>query len=151
MRLLKILALSAVLILVVAGVASAAVRDGLASVAGTAEDVITAVTDSTPSPDPSSEPSTEPSAEPSIEPSAEPAAEPSAEPDEAAPANHGAAVSSVAREHDAVATWVNPAGKEITNHGQAVRAVAHSAAGKHGGEDGDAQAAGGAGRGSKDK
>jgi cytoskeletal protein RodZ len=159
MRLLKILALTLIVALLVAGVASAKVRGSMASVAGTAEDVLSAVTDPTPSPsaDPSTEPSADPSTEPSTQPSAEPSTEPSGEPTLAEPAvdgyaNHGAAVSEVAKS-DATAEWTNPAGKVISNHGQAVRAVAHSDAGKKGADagDGGVAKASGAGKGKKDK
>jgi outer membrane biosynthesis protein TonB len=155
MRLFKILLLSAILIVLGAGVASAAVRDGMASVAGAAKDALVAVGDESPSPDPSPDPSAEPYEEPSAEPSAEPSEEPSEEPsdepsaeDEAAK-NHGAAVSAVANDPEAVATWVNPAGKEITNHGMAVSAVAKSDAGKQGasGSGAAANAGGSAGKG----
>lgn len=151
MRLLKILALIMVVALVVAGVASAKVRDGMASVADTAEDVLSAVTDPSPSATPSTDESTSPSPSPSAEPSTEPSAE-AAPADDAGYANHGAAVSEVARDKSAVATWINPAGKQITNHGQAVRLVAQSDAGKNGDAagDGDAEASG-AGNGKKDK
>jgi hypothetical protein len=144
MRTLKILALAVIVALVLAGVASAKVRDGMTTVAETAEDVLSAVTDPSPSASPSASPSVDPSVEPSVVPSAEPSIEPSAEP-EADYANHGAAVSAVARDKEAVATWTNPAGKEITNHGKAVSAVAHSNAGKGG----DAES--GSGKGKKDK
>jgi hypothetical protein len=153
MRVLKILALAVSIALLVAGVASATVRDGLTTVAGTAEDVLASVTDPLPSASPSAEPSTEPSVEPSTEPSTEPVAEPLPEPEPVEYANHGAAVSEVAQS-DETATWVNPAGKEITNHGKAVSAVAHSDAGK-GGDDGeedeDDDGAGEAAKGGKDK
>jgi hypothetical protein len=144
MRLLKILALTTLVALVVAGVASAKVRDGMATVAETAEDVLVAVTDPSPSATPSASPSASPSADPSVEPSAEPSVDAS---EEALPEydGHGAAVSAVARDKAAVATWVNPAGKEITNHGKAVSAVARSDAGKGG----DAEAA--SGQSKKDK
>lgn len=45
---------------------------------------------------------------------------------DSSPAGHGAAVSVVARDKDAVATKVLPNGKKVTNHGQAVSAAAHS-------------------------
>ncbi len=129
MRLAKTLFLILIATLIVASAASAKVRDGVATVAHTAEDVLAAVAD----PSPSATPATGPSAPPSVDPSAVPSPEPSVgPPNEPGPErdNHGAAVSAVARDKDAVATWVNPAGKEITNHGKAVSAVAKSDAGK---------------------
>ena len=123
MRLLKTLTLATIVALLVAGAASASVRGGLASVATSARHVLAATTDPSPSASPSAEASAEPSAEPT--PDSAPAAV-----DRETP--HAEAVSAVARDHDAVATWVNPAGKEITNHGQAVRAAAHAKAGGEG-------------------
>lgn len=143
MPLIRILALAALAAVVVAGVASASVRDGMLTAARTADDVVAAVTD----PSPSASPSTDPCATPSALPSGEPSARPSAAPSPLAPAepeewsNHGEAVSAIAGDEAAVATWVNPAGKAITNHGKAVSTVAKSDAGK----------GGGAGEGKKDK
>jgi hypothetical protein len=147
MRVLKILALTVIVVLLVAGVASAAVRDGLATVADTAEDVLTADTDPSPLPSPADDPTVDPMEDPTVEPADDPTDEPTAEPvDESEPteyADHGAEVSEMARSGE-TASWTNPAGKVITNHGMAVRAVAHPDA------DG-AEAAGGAGKGGKDK
>jgi hypothetical protein len=149
MRVFKILALAMAVALLVAGVASAKVRDGLTTVADTADDVLTAVTDPLPSASPSPDPSAEPSINPSAEPSVDPQAEPVSEPEPTDYANHGAEVSEMARS-DKTASWTNPAGKVITNHGMAVRAVAHPDAGEQGADDG-VEDAGGAGKGGKDK
>jgi hypothetical protein len=116
MRLAKILALALVLTLAVAGVASAKVRGEVRHVADHAASLLA-----------SDQESEAPEAEPSESPETQAADAP--ETDEAAPAdNHGGAVSVVAQS-DETATWVNPAGKEITNHGMAVKAVARSKAG----------------------
>lgn len=146
MRALKILALAVIVALVVAGVASAKVRDGMTTVAETAEDVLSAVTDPSPSATPIGDETASPAPTPSTSESAEPLAEePPAEP-EMESTNHGAAVSAVARDKEAVGTWTNPAGKVITNHGKAVSDVAKPDAGKNGADDGDGEAAGKAGK-----
>ena len=114
-----------------ATVASANLRDEVRSVAAAAADVITPTGDeASPSPDaspvePSPEPSDTATPAPTPEPDATAAADEGAHPD-----NHGAAVSAVAKDKDAVGTKTTPSGKTITNHGQAVSAVARSDAGK---------------------
>ena len=121
-----------------ATVASASLRDEVRSVAATATAIIVTTGDDA-SPSPSSDPAP---AEPSPEPSDIATLAPSVEPGETAVAgddgddqgkhvdNHGAAVSAVARDKDAVGSKTVPSDKTVTNHGQAVSAVARSDAGK---------------------
>jgi len=141
--------------LVTAGSAagSASVRHELASLGGgalgTIDDGSHGHPDEVGGPQATSPPAPADSASPSASPTPpdEPAP-PDAEPDDgdddgAGPpaGTHGAAVSAVARDKDAVGTRVLPNGKTVTNHGQAVSAVARSGAGKggtdHGGADDD--------------
>ena len=154
MRLLKILALTMIVALVVAGVASAKVRDGMTTVAETAEDVLERGDRPVTVGDAVGEPVRFAVGRPvgrAVSRALRGAlAEPLAEPEEDY-ANHGAAVSAVARDKEAVGTWTNPAGKVITNHGKAVSAVAKSDAGKKGTDDGDGEAGGEAGKNGKDK
>jgi hypothetical protein len=118
-----------------ATVASASMRDEVRSVAAAAADVVTPGDEASPSPAASpAEPSPEPSdsATPVLTP--EPSVTAVAGEDGGASGehadNHGAAVSAVAKDKNAVATKTTPSGKTVTNHGQAVSAVARSNAGK---------------------
>jgi hypothetical protein len=144
----------AVLVLAGSAAASASVRHGLASLGGGASGTIADGSRGHPDelggPQATAPPGPADSAPPSAEPTpADEPPTPDAKPDDGAdggdgpPAGtHGAAVSAVARDKDAVGTKLLPNGKTVTNHGQAVSAVARSGAGKSesgdgAGDDGD--------------
>jgi len=137
MRPLWIVAAIACGMLVLAGVASASMRDEVRSfVAAVAAVVPDGDVTTSPSPEPSpdaTEPST-PAPEPSTASTPEEADEPEAE------GTHGAVVSKVAKDEDAVGSKALANGKTITNHGMAVSAVARD-------KDGDGQADHGGGKG----
>ena len=120
--------------LTVSTVASANVHKAVRTTAHHAVAVATRATEMvgdeiSPSPSPSESALPSPAPSDSATPSTEPTPTPS-ESASAQPANHGAAVSAVAKDTSAVATKTLPNGKTITNHGQAVAAVAKSDAGK---------------------
>ena len=108
-------------LLLSAGVASAALREDAGTVAD--PDGLVPLVDETSAsptqPDPSPDPSETPSESPSLSPDA---TEPGEDPE--ARDNHGAAVSEVARDKDAVGSKTLKNGKTVTNHGQAVSEVA---------------------------
>jgi hypothetical protein len=119
--------------LAIASMASASVRGEVDSfVAAVAAVVPDGTATASPSPEPS--PSATESATPSPTPSA---ANAQADADETgAQGSHGAAVSRVAKDKDAVASKTLANGKTITNHGIAVSAVAHAKAGSGNGHSG---------------
>lgn len=133
MRIARVLVLVAVVALLLASMASAQVRQEARDMAGQTLALVVG-DDSTPAADESTEPSPEPS--PLATETAEPSPEPSPEADDTAgdagahPDNHGAAVSTIARDKEAVGTKTLANGKTVTNHGQAVSAVARSQDGK---------------------
>jgi hypothetical protein len=115
--------------LALAGMASASVRGEVRSfVAAVAAVVPDGDVTSSPSPEPS--PSAPESATPTPAPSAASAEEDADE--TGAKGSHGAAVSKVAKDKDAVGSKTLANGKTITNHGMAVSAVAHAKAGSGG-------------------
>ncbi len=115
--------------LVLAGVASASMRDEVRSfVAAVAAVVPDGEVTASPSPEPS--PGVTESSTPAPEPSAASAPEEADEPEPQG--THGAAVSKVAKDKDAVGSKTLANGKTITNHGMAVSAVARD-------KDGDGQ------------
>jgi hypothetical protein len=134
MRPLWIVAIVVCCVFAVASVASADLRDEVTSTAGASLALVGVVGDD-PVPDPG-----DPSPVPDESESPVPEPEPSDVADEGnevddgdeadQPANHGAAVSAVAKDKDAAGTKELKNGKTITNHGQAVSAVARSGAGK---------------------
>jgi hypothetical protein len=111
--------------LAVATIASASVREEVrslvAAVAAVAPDG-----EVTASPSPESSPSATESSTPSPAPSADSAEEEAGETE--AQGAHGAAVSHVARDKDAVGSKTLSNGKTVTNHGMAVSAVANGKA-----------------------
>ena len=114
-------------ILAIASVASASVRGEVRSfVAAVAAVVPDAEVTASPSPEPS--PSATESATPTPAPSAASALEDAAD-ETGAQGSHGAAVSKVAKDKDAVGSRTLANGKTITNHGMAVSAAAHAKAG----------------------
>jgi len=98
------------------------VRSFVAAVAA-----VVPVGDVTASPSPEPSPSEAASATPTPAPSAASAEEDADE--TGAKGSHGAAVSKVAKDKDAVGSKTLANGKTITNHGMAVSAVAHAEAG----------------------
>jgi len=113
-------------ILAIASVASASVRGEVRSfVAAVAAVVPDGDVTASPSPEPS--PSATESATPTPAPSEASAQEDADE--TGAQGSHGAAVSKVAKDKDAVGSKTLANGKTITNHGMAVSAVAHAKAG----------------------
>jgi hypothetical protein len=112
-------------VLAVAGVASAAVREEARSLAATMTAMTPVPDDASPSPEPS--PSGTESPTPSPTPSETTAPEEIGD-ESTAEGNHGAAVSEVARDKEAVGTKTLPNGKTIENHGMAVSAAAHAKA-----------------------
>jgi hypothetical protein len=151
MRLAHVLIIAAVAALAFSTAASAHVRHGMKTAGMAAVEVVTGddtVTsdDGSPSPSPSGSPTdVSPSPEPTEtdEPAPEPESTVTIEDDGPQWANHGEAVSEVAKNKDAVGTKKLKNGKEVSNHGQAVSAVAKTDAGKpdkgfkHGGDSGD--------------
>lgn len=112
--------------LALAGLASASVRGEVSSlVAAVAAVVPDGDVTASPSPEPS--PSATESAPPTPAPSAASAEEDADQ--TGAQGSHGAAVSEVARDKDAVGTKTLANGKTVTNHGMAVSAVARAKAG----------------------
>ncbi len=114
-------------VLVLAGVASASMRDEVRSLFP-AVTAVAPVADDASSPLPEPGPSAPESATPSPTPS-ETTVSVKADDETQAEGSHGAAVSQVARNRGAVATKTLPNGKTITNHGMAVSAVARAKAG----------------------
>lgn len=133
MRRLLIVVAIVCCILAIASVASASVRGEVRSfVAAVAAVVPDGDVSASPSPEPS--PSATESATPTPAPSAASALE---DVDETgAQGSHGAAVSKVAKDKDAVGSKTLANGKTITNHGMAVSAVAHAKAGGGNGHSG---------------
>jgi hypothetical protein len=119
--------------LTLASLASASVRGEVrsfvAAVAAVAPD-----DDVSPSPSPEPSPSETESATPDPAPSAASAEEDADE--TGAQGSHGAAVSKVAKDKDAVGSKTLANGKTITNHGMAVSAVARAKAGDGNGHSG---------------
>jgi|GEM_PF-4810644 len=109
------------ILLMSAGVASAALREDAGMTADpngpvpAVDETSASPTQADPSPDPSETPPESPSPSPD-------ATEPGEDPE--ARDNHGAAVSEVARDKDAVGSKTLKNGKTVTNHGQAVSEVA---------------------------
>lgn len=130
-----------------AGVASASVREEARSLVATVAAATAVSDDASPSPQPSPSGTESPAPTPSPTPS-ETAAPEEAEDETGAADNHGATVSQVARDKEAVGTKTLRNGKTITNHGMAVSAAAHNKAGtsteavKHSGGKGHAGAKG---------
>jgi hypothetical protein len=119
--------------LALAGMASASVRGEVRSLVA----VVAAVVpddDVTASPSPEPSPGAAESATPTPAPSAVSAEEDADE--TGAQGSHGAAVSKVARDKDAVGSRTLANGKTITNHGMAVSAVARAKAGGGNGHSG---------------
>ena len=114
-------------VLVLAGVASASMRDEVRSLFP-AVATVAPVADESWSPSPEPRPSAPESATPSPTLS-ETTASAEADHQTEAEGNHGAAVSQVARDKEAVATKTLPNGKTITNHGMAVSAMARAKVG----------------------
>ena len=108
-----------------------------ASVRGEVRSIVAAVAAVVPDGDVTASPS--PDARPSATESATPTPAPSAASDQegadetGAQGSHGAAVSKVAKDKDAVGSKTLANGKTITNHGMAVSAVAHAKARGDGG------------------
>jgi hypothetical protein len=160
MKLTHVLVIAAVIALAFSTAASAHVRQGMkvagaAAVAaltgeeGTTPDTTdpnASPSDVSPAPEPSDSEVPLPEMSDSVTPSAEPddsvapSIEPVVQPAEEEPANHGEAVSAVARDKTKVATKTLANGKKVTNHGRAVSAVARFDAGKGkaGGDQGEA-------------
>ena len=119
--------------LALAGMASASVRGEVRSFVAAVAAVVPD-TDVTASPSPEPSPSATESATPTPAPSAASAEEDADE--TGAKGSHGAAVSKVAKDKDAVGSKTLANGKTITNHGMAVSAVAHAKAGGGNGHSG---------------
>jgi hypothetical protein len=126
MKVIHALIIALAVALTLSTVASANVHKAVRSATVAAVEVVTGADAGTAGDEAS--PSPEPSG--SVMPSPAPTATEPADGSGEQPANHGAAVSAVAKDKTAVATRVLPNGKTITNHGQAVSAVAKSDAGK---------------------
>ncbi|MFA4965645.1 MAG: hypothetical protein WC709_08440 [Thermoleophilia bacterium] len=109
-----------------ATVASASVRHEISSAAAAVADTVAAPLGDEASPAPEASTTASPS------PSPEPGDPEDGESQSLQPGNHGAAVSAVAGDPGAVGEKALANGKTITNHGQAVSAVARSGAGKPG-------------------
>ena len=113
-------------VLAVAGVASASVREEARSLATTLGAMTAVPDDASPSPQPS--PSGTESPTPSPTPSETTAPEETGD-ETTAEGNHGASVSEVARDKEALGTKTLPNGNTVENHGMAVSAAAHDKAG----------------------
>jgi len=132
MRPLRVVAAVVCGVFVLAGAASASVREEVRSLAGSVAAVASMPDDAVPSLEPSPS-DVSPSPDPSLEGTESAPGEetPASLPSETATLarNHGAAVSAVARNKEATGEKTLPNGKVITNHGMAVSAAAHDKGG----------------------
>lgn len=124
MRPLWIVAAIACGVFALAGIASASVREEARSLVATVAAATALPDEASPSPQPSPSGPESPAPTPS-----ETAAPEETEDETPVAGTHGAAVSQVARDKEAVGTKTLRNGKTVTNHGMAVSAAAHTKAG----------------------
>lgn len=146
MRPLWIVGIAAVVVLMVASVASADMREELRSTAASTVALAEALTGGDvglPSPNPAESVDPNPAPDETVAPDdgVVDDTDGDAADGETVEGNHGALVSAVARDKSAVGTKTLANGKTVTNHGQAVAAAAHQ--GKAGEDDGDDDASDG--------